>query len=193
VEWDTKAGGGGWVEPKVFHENVREAFSVGNATIPAGRYTFADLQLVYSMPQGARLRTDVDVRAGTFFDGTRIQAVITPTWNLSRHLEIGGSYQLTRLRFRDRGQADDIHLAGLQVRVARDARASANAFVQFNSTTQRVNANIRLRYNLAEGTDLWMVYDEGLLTDRSLDPGAPRAPLSTARTLIVKCSYTFNR
>lgn len=192
VQWDTKAGGGGWVEPKVFHENVRESFAVGDATIPAGRYTFADLQLVFSMPSGARLRTDVDVRAGTFFDGTRAQAIVTPTWNVSRHLELGASYQLTRLRFPERGQKDDIHLVELQVRAALDARASANAFVQYNSTTDRVDLNLRLRYNFAEGTDLWLVYDEGLLTDRVVEPGAPAPPLSASRTLMVKCTYTFH-
>lgn len=193
LQWETKAGGGGWIEPKLFHENVSEAFGVGSATIPAGRYTFADLQLVYSMPQGARLRTDVNARGGSFFDGTRIQVVVTPTWNASRHLEIGGSYQLTRLRFQERGESDDIHLAGLQVRAALDAKASANAFVQWNSTTQQVNANIRFRYNFAEGTDVWLVYDEGLLTDRTREPGAVPLPLSFSRTLLLKCTYTFNR
>jgi hypothetical protein len=193
VQWDTKDGGGGWIEPKVFHENVSEAFRVGDATIPAGRYTFADLQLVYSMSTGARLRTDVDARAGTFFDGTRAQVIVTPTWNLSRHLELGASYQLTRLRFADRNQQDDIHLARLQVRAALDVRASANAFVQYNSTTDRVDLNLRLRYNLTEGTDLWLVYDEGLVTDRLELPGTLRQPLSASRALILKCTYTLAR
>jgi hypothetical protein len=193
VQWDTKAGGGGWVEPKVFHEDVREAFPIGDVTIPAGRYTFADLQVVYSMPSGARMRTDVDARAGTFFDGTRAQVIVSPTWNLSRHLELGASYQLTRLRFADRGEADDIHLARLQVRAALDSRASANAFVQYNSTTDRVDLNLRLRYNFSEGTDLWLVYDEGLATDRLDLPGMLRQPLSSSRALILKCTYTLGR
>jgi hypothetical protein len=30
VEWDTKAGGNGWIEPKWFHENVAEAFTIGS-------------------------------------------------------------------------------------------------------------------------------------------------------------------
>lgn len=193
VQWDTKAGGGGWIEPKLFHENVSAPFQVGDATIPAGRYTFADLQAVYSMPTGARLRTDVDLRAGTFFDGTRAQAIVTPTWNLSPHFEVGASYQLTRLRSPSRGQATDIHLLELQLRAALDARGSANAFVQYNSTTDRVDLNLRLRYNFAEGTDLWLVYDEGLLTDRTTEPGAPALPLSASRALILKCTYTFTR
>ena len=93
---------------------------------------------------------------------------------------------MTRLRFRQRGQSDDIHLARLQVRAAKDARASANAFVQYNSTTDRVDLNVRLRYNFAEGTDLWLVYDEGLATDRLDLPGELRQPLSSARALIVE-------
>jgi hypothetical protein len=195
VQWDTKAGGGGWIAPTVFHENVRAPFHIGGATIPAGRYTFADLQLVYTMPTGSRLRTAVDARAGTFFDGTRAQVIVTPTWNLSSHLEVGGSYQLTRLRFADRAQAEGVHLARLQVRAALDSRASANAFVQYNSTTKRVDLNLRLRYNFVEGTDLWLVYDEGLATDRLADDpraaGGLRAPLSASRALILKCTYTF--
>jgi hypothetical protein len=197
LQWDTKAGGGGWIEPKLFREDVREPFTIGDVTIPAGGYTFADLQLAFSMPAGARLRTEIDARAGTFFDGRRAQVILTPTWNLSRHLELGASYQLTLLDFPSRGERDAIQVARLSIRAALDARASANAFVQYNSTTDRVDVNVRLRYNFSEGTDLWLVYDEGLLTDRSVmdpaqeEPLGPRPPLSTGRALIVKCTYTF--
>lgn len=192
VQWDTKAGGGGWVEPKLFVEDVAEPFSIGGeVVIPRGRYTFADLQVVRTMPTGSRLRADLNFRAGSFFDGRRIQAVVTPTWNASRHLELGGSYQLTRLRFDARGQQADIHLAALNVRVATNARASANALVQYNSTTDRLDVNLRLRYNFSEGTDLWIVYNEGLVTDRIGEPGTPELPLSTGRALIVKYTHTF--
>jgi hypothetical protein len=192
VQWDTKAGGGGWIEPKLFHEDVVTAFPIGRtATIPAGRYTFADLQLVLQMPSGARLRTSMDARAGTYFDGTRAQIIVSPTWNVSRYLELGGSYQLSLLRFDDRDEKADIHLARLRVGATLDARASANAFVQYNSTTQRVNVNVRARYNFSEGTDLWVVYDEGLATDLLPDPGAPRLPRSMSRSLLVKYTHTF--
>ena len=43
----------------------------GTVNIPRGTYDFADLQLVYTMPTGLELRTDVDFRAGTYFDGER--------------------------------------------------------------------------------------------------------------------------
>lgn len=192
LQWETKAGGGGWIEPKLFREDVPQAFPVGDAEIPAGSYTFADLQLALSMGSGARVRTSMDARAGTYFDGTRAQVILGPTWNVSPRLEVGGEYQATLLRFPDRGQSTDIHLARLRVRTALNARASGNAFVQYNSTSDRMDLNVRLRYAFAEGTDLSLVYNEGLDTDRlAEDPRLPRSLLSVSRSLILKYSHTF--
>lgn len=191
VQWDTKSGGGGWIEPKWFHENVARDFSIGEATVPAGVYDFADLQLVMSMSQGRRLRTDIDFRTGTFYDGNRTQVILTPTWNISPHLELGADYQLTHLEFDARNQTENVHLARFRVRAARDARASANAFVQYNSTAKRLDMNVRLRYAFAEGTDLWLVYNEGLDTERTIDAAGITPPLSLARTLLIKYTHTF--
>ena len=143
------------------------------------------------MPSGRRLRTDVDFRTGTYFDGRRTQVMLAPTWNVYRHLELGGDYQLSRLRFPVRDEAVDIHLLRLRVRTALDARASGNAFVQYNSTTERMDLNLRLRYAVAEGTDLWVVFNEGLDMDRAGAPLQPLQPRSLSRALTVKYSHTF--
>jgi hypothetical protein len=195
VQWDTKKGGGGWLEPKWFHENVLTPFTIGGTVnIPAGVYDFADFQVAYTMPSGARVRTDVDFRAGTYFDGRRTQIILSPTWNVSPHLELGAAYQLTSLRFDARDEQADIQLLRLRVRTALNARASGNAFLQYNSTTDRVDLNLRLRYNVSEGTDLWVVYNEGLDTERDFGPGTSgvtNSPLSLSRAVIIKYSHTF--
>jgi len=195
VEWDTKAGATAWVEPKWFHENVLVPFSIGETIdIPAGIYDFADLQVVHIMGSGRKLRADVDFRTGTYFDGRRTQVLLTPTWNVNRHLELGGDYQLSALRFPTRDQSENLHLLRLRVRTAVDARASGNAFVQYNSTTDRLDFNVRLRYAVTEGTDLWVVYNEGLDTGRDGDVLQQErfTPLSTSRALIVKYTHTFS-
>jgi len=131
-------------------------------------------------------------RAGSYFDGRRAQVIVAPTWNVNRHLELGGDYQLTSLRFGARGQAEDIHLVRLRVNTALDIRASGNAFIQYNSTTRRMDFNVRFRYAIAEGTDVWLVYNEGLDTDRFRDEGlVPAPPRSLARTLLLKYTHTF--
>jgi hypothetical protein len=65
--------------------------------------------------------------------------------------------------------------------------------VQYNSTTDRVDFNVRLRYALAEGTDLWVVYNEGLDMERGSDVDRPErlTPFSLSRALIVKYTHTF--
>ncbi len=190
-QWETKAGGGGWIEPKYFHEDVVTPFTIGDVTIPAGRYDFADLQIALSMNQGARLRTALDFRSGTYFDGTRTQVVLTPTWNASRWLELGADYQLSILRFDERNEKENVQVARLRVRTALDARRSGNAFVQYSSTTGHLDFNVRLRYAFAEGTDLWLVYNEGLDTERTGDLVGTPSPLSLSRSFILKYTYTF--
>ena len=192
VQWDTKAGGGGWIEPKWFRENVQQPFSIGGVIdVPAGSYDFADLQVVWSMPAGAKLRMDVDARGGTYFDGNRMQVIAAPTWNVSPYLELGGEYQLTRLDFPVRNQAATLQVGRLRVRSALNSSASASSIVQYNSTSERLDFNVRLRYAFAEGTDLWLVYNEGLDTDRTRDPTLPPAPLSLSRAFILKYSRTL--
>ena len=191
VEWDTKGGGNGWVEPKLFHENVAQEFRIGGATVPAGAYDFADLQVYLSMGAGKRLRTAMDFRSGTYFDGTRTQVILTPTWNVSPHLELGTDYQLSHLDFGKRDQVENLQVARFRVRAALNVQASGNAFVQYNSTTDRLDFNVRLRYAFAEGTDLWLVYNEGLDTDPVRDLGGVRSPTSLARTVLVKYTHTL--
>ncbi|HEX6048031.1 MAG TPA: DUF5916 domain-containing protein [Gemmatimonadaceae bacterium] len=190
VQWDTKAGGGGWLEPKWFHENVARPFTIGDATIPVGQYDFFDFQVNLSMGPGKKLRSGVDFRTGTFYDGTRTQVILTPTWNVSPHLELGADYQLSHLEFDRRDQVENVQVSRLRVRTALDARASGNAFIQYNSTTDRLDFNVRLRYAFAEGTDLWLVYNEGLDT-RSADFAGVEPPTSLARTVILKYTHTL--
>ncbi|HJU66501.1 MAG TPA: hypothetical protein VJ596_12515, partial [Gemmatimonadaceae bacterium] len=193
LQWETKGGGGGWIEPKYFHENVLTPFTIGGEIhIPAGKHDFADLQLALQMAQGRKVRMNADLRAGTYFDGRRAQAILTPTWNVSPHLELGADYQITALRFPVRDESADIHVLRLRVRSALDVRLSANAFVQYNSTTDRLDFNVRARYAFAEGTDLWLVYNEGLDTERHRElPSDPMPPRSLARSFILKYTHTF--
>jgi hypothetical protein len=82
-------------------------------------------------------------------------------------------------------------VARLRVRTALDARRSGNAFVQYTSTTGHLDFNVRLRYAFAEGTDLWLVYNEGLDTERTGDLVGTPSPFSLSRSFILKYTYTF--
>jgi hypothetical protein len=51
-------------------------------------------------------------------------------------------------------------------------------------------ANLRFRYNFREGNDLWIVYNEGLNTDRRRE--LPVLPITEGRTVLLKYTYTFD-
>ncbi len=93
----------GWLEVIHHLDDVSTAFPLGEGvTVEPGRHKYTELWFNYQPPPGPLLRTLADARAGGFYDGWRVQLTVEPTWNLSRKLEIGGAYELNRIRFPDR-------------------------------------------------------------------------------------------
>ncbi|MFW6202341.1 MAG: hypothetical protein ACOC8B_07175, partial [Gemmatimonadota bacterium] len=190
--FETGSGASGWIEPQLFFEDVREAFSLGpDADVPAGRYRFANIWLQWSTPSGDLLGLTADLEVGGHFDGRRTGLTLEPRWNASRHLELGLAYELQRIRFPARGQGLDSHLMRLRILSAWNARLSLNGFVQYSSLDDRLGTNLRLRYNFREGNDLWIVYDERLDT-RPAPERNPGSPRSRGRVLLVKYTHTFS-
>ena len=81
-------------------------------------------------------------------------------------------------------------MASMKVQVALNTRLSLSSLAQYNSTAELTSFNVRFRYHFREGTDLWIVYNEGLNTERNngLDP---RLPLSAGRSAMLKYSHAL--
>jgi hypothetical protein len=110
-------------------------------------------------------------------------------WNPSRFVGLSGTYGVDAVRFPAREQGFDAHVARVRLRAAANTHLSGKVFVQYNSVAERVTANVRLRYHLKAGTDLWLVYNEQLNADRHRT--TPALPRTGRRTLLVKATYTF--
>ncbi len=191
-EWEAEFDDGRRLEAEggVRVEALRDTLSLPERTeVPDGRYTFYSAKLEHGPPEGQLLRTSVSTYLGTFYDGWRWQIEASPTWNLSRHLELGGTYQANVVRFPDRNQQFVAHVARSRVRAALNKQISTNAFLQYNSAANRATANVRFRYNFGEGNDLWVVYSEGVNLDRTRT--TPTLPRTDARSVLVKYTYTF--
>ncbi len=191
-EWvlETKSGHSVTLVASTAYEDLEQEFRLpGDAWIPAGSYSFHSASLGYEASSNALLRTNLKLEGGSFFDGWQGSARVAPTWNASRHLELGGLYQLSHVAFPERDQSVTAHIAQLRTRVMLNTRLSLASFVQYNSVVDGFFVNLRLRYNPREGNDLYLVYNEGLNTDRyGFDP---IRPLSDSRTLLLKYSHTF--
>jgi hypothetical protein len=171
-------------------ESVLLPFTVAGVEMPAGAYWFHQGELRYQRPRSAIFRGDFTATAGTFYDGTRVGVALNPTWTWSKYLELGAGYEVNRLEFTDRDQAVTTHLAQLRVQTALNTRVSLSALAQYSNVAELGSLNARFRYHFREGTDLWIVYNEGFHTERDL-ADVPRLPLSSGRTLMVKYTHTF--
>ena len=193
VEFFTKRGDYGWIEPRFYWQDQQFGFAISeDVGIPAGTYRWADLQLFYQASTGRRMRSEVIAEIGGFYDGSMKKITVGPTWNVSRFLELGGDYQFADFTFSERNLDLRTHLLRFRIRAAANIRFSASALVQYNSVAHVVEGNMRLRYNFRDGQDLWLVYNQGLNTDRLRHDGAPELPISNARTLVFKFTKTFS-
>lgn len=173
------------------YEDVREAFPLSDEVeVPIGSYWFHDLWLSAAYAPGWLFRPVVTFRMGNFYDGWKTTLNTETTWNLSRHLELGGVYEFNLIRFSDRDQRLNAHLGQVRIQTALDTHLSATAFLQYNSVSDVFSINTRIRYHFGEGNDLWLVYNEGFNTERH-QPFGPMLPVTDSRAILLKYTYTF--
>jgi len=185
-------GASGWLQVTHRFEKVVQTFDLGDGVfVPNGDHRFTNLWFSFTSGPGSLVRTAFDMRVGSFYDGSQVELQIAPVWNVSRHLEVSGEYTGNFLRFADRGEHVHLHLARLRIGAAASARLSANALIQYNSLSDLIGVNLRIRYHLRQGTDFWVVYDEGLRSDRTVDDALIRPPLSNTRAVRIKLTYTW--
>ncbi len=172
-------------------EDVASPFLLGGgAEIPAGRYTFQRVRAEFGLPSRRRLRTSLGVEAGGLYDGRSVGLSVSPTWNASRHLNVGAEYQLDVFRAPARDQALDSHIFRLRLQLAMDPHLSLSTLAQYSSVVQRASFNVRLRYHVREGQDFWLVYDERLTRGLS-DPAERVEPRNNNRALLLKYTHTL--
>lgn len=186
---NSKAGSRGNLTIKRSYEDLPDSLSMPeDQVIPPGSYPFTQLSGSFSLPFSWLTRTQFDFKVGSWYDGRSISFGTRPSWTVSDHIRLSGRYSYTAAEFPDRGQAFTVQLVRMRINVNLNAKLSTATFAQFNSDTDLIGINFRLRYNPREGTDFYLVYNEGLNLDRS---GIPTPPLSGSRTILLKYSLTF--
>jgi hypothetical protein len=153
-------------------------------TVAPGRHTARFVQLGLEAPTGPRAVLGGGLRLGEYYDGTLASLTLAPELRASAHLRVAGEVQVHRLAFANRGQREWSRLARLRILASASPRLSLSTVLQVNSLADLATANLRLRYNVREGHDLWMVYGH----QENLDPGryTPRAPGTARAGLLVK-------
>jgi hypothetical protein len=167
------------------YEMITQAFQVaGGAAVPAGSYSFDDIQASYTFGAQRRVNGTVGVQVGDFWNGTirslsftgaRIavlkQFSVEPTVQRSRVELPTGAFTTTVVRTR----AD----------YAFSPRMFASALVQYNSADRSFSSNIRYRWEYKLGSEFFVVYTDERDTRTSGYPGLKN------RAFVVKLTRFF--
>jgi hypothetical protein len=186
----TKKGWGGQIDLIYNREYLEEDFEILDPVlIPTGRYQYFNTEMMFYPPQSRPLSAIVMFQGGGYYDGFRVSPGITPTWNIGASVELGGFYQFDYVQFPEREQSLHNHIAGLQLLYMFSTKLSLSGYLQYNTAIDQVISNVRFRYNPREGTDLYLVYNEGRNT--FLDREIPVLPPYNTRSIMAKFTYTF--
>jgi opacity protein-like surface antigen len=190
-EFGAKSGLGGMFLPKLHIDDLTEPYELSDeAWVPVGRYVYPGFTFALQTPPGRLFNTMIMGEAGGYFDGWRVSVGAMPSWSGIPNIEIGGLVQYNLVRFPARDQTYVAPIGQVKVLATLSVKFSASALVQYNGDDDTVTANLRLRYNPREGTDVYIVYNEGLNVDRL--SRVPVPPLTAGRALYIKANYTFN-
>jgi len=173
-------------------DNLKDSleFREDEVYVYQGEYRYVGFRGNFGTPGNKPFFIIMQTDGGQYYDGTRISINLQPTWNISRHFELGGIYNFDRLNFKGRNQKLLNHILGIKAIYMVDTRLSFNAYVQYNTAVNSILTNFRLRYNPKEGNDLFLVFNEGRNTNLSSE--IPRLPVYSSRSVQIKYTYTFS-
>jgi Domain of unknown function (DUF5916) len=163
---------------------------ISGARIPAGRYGFHDFQASYSFGLQRRVSGVVSVERGTFYTGHvtglgigRGRIEVTP------RLSVEPSVSFNWVDLPDQQQFDgqfDQHVARTRINYSFTPRMFLSGLIQYNSGSDSFSTNLRLRWEYAPGSEIFLVYTE----DRDTDVMDRWSQLSN-RGLVIKVNHLF--
>ena len=151
------------------YERLKEDDSVSGATIPAGPYSFRDVELTYFFGPHRRVSGSLSFTKGSFYSGdvtsiglSRGRIEVLPQLSVEPSIEFNW-VDLPELQEFD-GQFNQ-HVTRTRITYSLSPRSFLSGLVQYNAGSDTFSSNVRLRWEWAPGSELFIVYTEERNTD----------------------------
>ena len=167
------------------YELLVEPFDIASdVTIPVGGYDFRDFFMSYSLGQQRRVSGSVSFQRGGFFNGD-VTAVgwrqgrieVTPKFSVEPGISIN-RINLPEGRFTAK-------LITSRVTYTFTPRMFFGGLVQFNSSSDSLSMNLRLRWEYQPGSELFVVYND------QRDTSLRGTPFLENRAFVIKLTRLF--
>ena len=141
-------------------ERLDAPFTVSNVAIPAGSYQWRQYRLEVGTAQKRRLYNQLTWWFGGYYGGKLDQVIWTGAWNPTPLLtvEFTGERDMGRLPTGD----FTTDLVGNRLRINLSPDLSIASYVQYDTASQSVGTNTRLRWTFRPVADLFIVYNHNV-------------------------------
>jgi hypothetical protein len=164
------------------YERLSEPFRIRpDSIIPVGEYGFADMTVTLNTDRSRMVSTDVSFVNGEFWNGRRRAWITALSFKPDHHFNVDLTFDRNAVRLPD--GSFETHLVGARLLYAFTNRLFLNAFLQYNSDTNRFSSNIRFQFIHHPLSDLFIVFNDLRETVR----GEP-----IERALVVKVTHLLN-
>ncbi len=148
------------------YEFLHREFTPGpdEVAFPVGGYQFFDVEGTYSPGAQRRLNGTFTVRAGDYFNGTiRSVEFRQGRMEVTQRLSLEPSVSVNWIDSPQGAFRTDLLVS--RVNLSFTPRMFFSGLIQYNSSTNTVSNNLRLRWEYSPGSELFVVYTEDRLTD----------------------------
>jgi hypothetical protein len=166
-------------------EFVPRSFQIAsNVAVPVGGYDTDNVTIGYRLGPQRAVSAALTAEHGTFYSGHRTAVTATRgRVTFGPRLSLEPTYSVNWVDLRE--GSFTTHLGGSRVTYTMTPRMFVSALVQFNSASQALSANVRLRWEYQPGSELFVVYND------QRDTRGRGVPELTTRAFVVKFNRLF--
>jgi hypothetical protein len=201
LEWNTEFKTSGNISTELVYRQEHlledEDFDLlSRIYIPVDDYGFLEWGLSYDSPEQYKFRGRVSSTTAQIYDGTIREISFTPQYRVNVHVDFSLDYRISKLDFPVIEGREvttyTVHQSSFKAAYALNRKFSANAFIQTSNVSEKLGANVRLRYNFREGQDFWLVMNQnGTQPWANRYDNGLRLPSYDQRSILVKYTHTF--
>lgn len=153
-------------------------------TIPPGEYTFDRYSATLRSADHRTFAFDLRISDGDYYQGERLEVSPEIEWAPNAHLQFAVEYEYNDYDFP--GQSASTRELSFRNDIAFNSAASLSTLLQYDDVSDDIGINMRFRYNVTAGRDLWLVVNHNVLDDEANDRFR-----STRTSAAAKLRYTF--
>jgi len=162
--------------------------------IPTGHYRMFSPDIEYTLPPKGNSYGALFLKFPDFYGGHRVTVQPNITYIFNKHFNTGIEYEYDRIKFpndfSDNGNGlFQSNLIRLILSYYFSTKVSLKLLSQYDQLNNTISSNLRFRYNPREGTDLYVVFNQGL--NNNTERLTPHLPFVNNQAIIIKFSRTF--